>query len=89
MSVEWLSLRIGLMNSLAMLTASLFAVFARNMEGASGSIGICIIYTDTFTGFLGWLIHATAQVEANVVSAERVQVRVFNLKFYFKGRLQI
>ena len=55
MSVEWLSLRIGMMNSLAMLTASLFAVFARNMEGASGSIGICIIYTDILSTDLNFL----------------------------------
>ena len=80
MSTEWLTLRIGLMNSIAILAASLFAVFARDMDGASGSIGICIIYTDTFTGMLGWLIHVTAQVEANVVSVERVQAYIDDLK---------
>lgn len=69
---RWLAIRLDFFNNLVILSACMFAVIGRDQLSA-GLIGLCITYTLRVTQTFNFLIRQVSQVEANIVSVERVE----------------
>lgn len=72
-SQRWLNLGLTAVGALAVFSASLFAVFAREGGIASGIVGLAISNALAITGPLNWMVRQTSELETNIVSAERMK----------------
>ncbi|XP_065826757.1 multidrug resistance-associated protein 1-like [Oscarella lobularis] len=73
-SNRWLAVRLEFVGNCIILFAALFAVIERNDSHVSaGLVGLSISYSLQITQTLNWMVRMTSQLEANIVSVERVK----------------
>ncbi|CAI9738034.1 resistance-associated 1-like isoform X1 [Octopus vulgaris] len=67
---RWLSIRIDLIGNITILCSAVFAI----AFGAShGNIGLALSYAFSLSFNLGWFIRVRSDLEANIVSVERIR----------------
>ena len=71
---RWLAIRLELVGHFVVFSAALFAVLSRQLSITNaGLIGLSISYALSITQVLNWLVRMTSELEANIVSVERVK----------------
>ena len=71
---RWLAIRLELVGHFVVFSAALFAVISRQLSITNaGLIGLSISYALSVTQVLNWLVRMTSELEANIVSVERVK----------------
>ncbi|OWA52394.1 Multidrug resistance-associated protein 1 [Hypsibius exemplaris] len=72
---RWLAVRVELIGNFVTLFAGLFAVIGRDQDWniSPGDTGLSITYALSVTQTLNWLIRISSDLEANIVSVERVK----------------
>eukprot|EP00800_Vazella_pourtalesii_P021766 TRINITY_DN821_c0_g1_i2.p1 TRINITY_DN821_c0_g1~~TRINITY_DN821_c0_g1_i2.p1 ORF type:complete len:1532 (-),score=331.57 TRINITY_DN821_c0_g1_i2:43-4638(-) len=71
---RWLAIRLELVGHFVVFFAALFAVVSRELSITNaGLIGLSISYALSITQVLNWLVRMTSELEANIVSVERVK----------------
>lgn len=71
-SNRWLAVRLEMVGSLIIFSATLFAVIERD-NISPGLMGLAVSYSMTITQSLNWLVRMASDVENNIVSVERIQ----------------
>ncbi|BFZ17907.1 hypothetical protein BsWGS_20945 [Bradybaena similaris] len=71
-SNRWLAIRLEIVGNLIIFFASLFAVIGRH-HISPGIVGLSITYAMNVTQTLNWLVRMTCDLEANIVSVERIK----------------
>ncbi|XP_068210698.1 multidrug resistance-associated protein 1-like [Palaemon carinicauda] len=69
---RWLLVRLECLGNLITASAAIFAVAGRGTIHP-GIVGLSITYALNVTVILNWLVRMTAEVEANIVSVERIR----------------
>ncbi|XP_066983087.1 ATP-binding cassette sub-family C member 3-like [Macrobrachium rosenbergii] len=69
---RWLLVRLECLGNLITFAAAIFAVSGRETMHP-GVVGLSITYALNVTVILNWLVRMTAEVEANIVSVERIR----------------
>nr|XP_045598881.1 multidrug resistance-associated protein 1-like [Procambarus clarkii] len=69
---RWLGVRLELIGNLITLAASILAVAGRDTL-SPGTVGLSITYAINVTNMLGQLVRQTSEMEADVVSVERIR----------------
>ena len=71
---RWLAIRLEFAGHFVVFFAALFAVISRQLHITNaGLIGLSISYALNITLILNWLVRMTSELEANIVSVERVK----------------
>ena len=71
---RWLAIRLEFVGHFVVFFAAIFAVVSRQMGITNaGLIGLSISYALSITSVLNWLVRMTSELEANIVSVERVK----------------
>lgn len=71
-SNRWLAIRLEIIANTIVLAESVFATLARNSLSAS-IVGLSISYAMSITQTLNWWVRQTSEIEANIVSVERIK----------------
>ncbi|XP_055346894.1 uncharacterized protein LOC129594288 [Paramacrobiotus metropolitanus] len=74
-SQRWLAIRVELLGLCITIFAALFAVIGRDKDWGIGpkNIGLSISYAMQVTSTLNWFVNISSNLEANIVSVERVK----------------
>lgn len=68
---RWISIRLEFIGVIIILTTCLFILLSRDTI-EPGDAGLAITYALQITGFLNFLARQMSELEANIVSAERL-----------------
>ncbi|XP_071114641.1 multidrug resistance-associated protein 1-like [Haliotis cracherodii] len=71
-AVCWQGVRLEIIGNIIVLAASLFAVMSRDTL-SGGLVGLSILYAIEITANLNWMVQMVSEVEAQIVSVERVK----------------
>ncbi|KAK7065359.1 Multidrug resistance-associated protein 1 [Halocaridina rubra] len=69
---RWLLLRLETLGNIITFSAAIFAVAGRGTI-SPGIVGLSISYALNITVMLNWLVRSTSEVEANIISVERIK----------------
>ncbi|XP_046552046.1 multidrug resistance-associated protein 1-like [Haliotis rubra] len=70
-SNRWLAVRLELLGNSIVLFAALFSVITTDLP--SGIVGLSVSYALQITQSLSWMVRMTSDIEANIVSVERMK----------------
>ncbi|KAI1700651.1 ABC transporter transmembrane region domain-containing protein [Ditylenchus destructor] len=72
-SNRWLAVRLELVGNVIVLSSAMFAAVFRDSSGVTaGLVGLSVSYALSVTQTLNWAVRMTSELEANIVSVERI-----------------
>ncbi|XP_076444665.1 multidrug resistance-associated protein 1-like [Babylonia areolata] len=70
-AASWLGIRLDFLGSLLVLAAAIFTVVSRDTL-SSGNVGLSLTYALEVTGYMGFLVKMSTDLENSIVSLERI-----------------